>query len=407
MDVVQSSRGLERVPGPGRAGLLRALRQVLAVALLGVAPIVVTAVVLALAIGDDAAFDFRQFWQGGHDVAHGVSPYPEPGSLPDAAAAAELDPHGIQETFRFPYPAPTALALAPLGVLPFAVAATIFTLLLLAATPAALLVLGVRDWRCHGAACLSIATIGAVRLGTLTPLLFLGLALAWRYRDRARVLVPVLAAVICFKLFLLPLVVWLAATGRLRSAAATLAVAAVGTVGAWAVLGFSGFRDYPDLLSRLTDAVQAKSYSTIALGLAAGVSEQVAAVCALAAGALALGLTFVVVRRSSALADERAVTLALAASLLLTPILWLHYFLLLFLPLALLHNRFTAVWLVPLAFWLTPFQESSGEAWRIAFAWLILALVFGLTLGRARVQRWLTLTGNRFGLPKQQLGGRT
>ena len=276
MEVVQSSRGLERAPGPAGAGLLRALRQVLAVAFLGVAPIVATAVVLGLAIGDDAAFDFRQFWQGGRDVAHGVSPYPEPGSLPDAAAAAELDPHGIQETFRFPYPAPTALALAPLGALPFALAATIFTLLLLAATPAALLVLGVRDWRCHGAACLSITTIGAVRLGTLTPLLLLGLALAWRYRDRARVVVPVLAAVISFKLFLWPLVVWLAATGRVRSAAATLAVAAVGTVGAWAVLGFAGFRDYPELLSRLTDAVQAKSYSATALGLAAGLPEQVA-----------------------------------------------------------------------------------------------------------------------------------
>ena len=70
-----------------------------------------------------------------------------------------------------------------------------------------------------------------------------------------------LAAVISFKLFLWPLVVWLAATGRLRSAAATLAVAAAGTVAAWAVLGFAGFRDYPELLSRLTDAVQAKSYS--------------------------------------------------------------------------------------------------------------------------------------------------
>ena len=66
---------------------------------------------------------------------------------------------------------------------------------------------------------------------------------------------------------------------------------------AWAVLGFSGFRDYPDLLSRLTDAVQAKSYSATALGLAAGVPDQVASLSALAAGAVVLGLTFVVARR--------------------------------------------------------------------------------------------------------------
>ena len=397
MEVVRRPGGLERAPGPAGMGLLRALKHVLAVAFLGVAPIVATAVVLGLAIGDDAAFDFRQFWQGGRDVAHGVSPYPATGSLPEAAAASELDPQGIQEVFRFPYPAPAAIALAPFGVLPFALAATIFTLLLLAATPAALLVLGVRDWRCHGAACLSIATIGAVRLGTLTPLLLLGLAIAWRYRDRARVVVPVLAAVISFKLFLWPLVVWLAVTGRLRSAAATLAVAVAGTIGGWAVLGFAGFRDYPDLLGRLTDAVQAKSYSTTSFGLALGLPEQVASAVALLAGALTLGLTVVVARRGGMFADERAFTLTLAASLLLTPILWLHYFLLLFAPLALFRKRFAPVWLIPLAFWFTPFQESGGEIWRIALVWLILAAVLTLSLGRE----------NPFRLTTQPIGRRT
>ena len=98
--------------------------------------------------------------------------------------------------------------------------------------------------------------------------------------------------------------------------------------------------------------------------------------------------------------------MALAASLLLTPILWLHYFLLLFLPLALFHKRFTPVWLVPLAFWLTPFQESGEEVWRIAFVWLVLALVLGLSLGRTRSQRRPTLVENRLLLQEQQLGGR-
>ena len=382
MEVVRSAEDVGRAPSPAGPGLLRALRQVVAVAFLGVAPIVATAVVLGLAIGDDAAFDFRQFWQGGRDVARGASPYPEPGSLPDAAAAVELDPHGIQEMFRFPYPAPTALALAPLGALPFALAATIFTLLLLAATPAALLVLGVRDWRCHGAACLSITTIGAVRLGTLTPLLLLGLAVAWQYRDQARVVVPVLAAVISFKLFLWPLVVWLAATGRVRSAAATLAAAVAGTVGAWAVLGFAGLREYPELLRRLTDAVQAKSYSVVSLGLAVGLPEQGASLVALAAGALVLGLIFVVARGGGAMDDERAVTLALAASLLLTPILWLHYFVLLFLPPALFRRSFSPIWLLPLAYWLTPFQESDGDVWRIVLALSVAALLIGAGASR-------------------------
>ncbi len=407
MEVVQSSRVLERAPGPGRAGLLQALRQVLAVAFLGVAPIVATAVVLGLAIGDDAAFDFRQFWQGGRDVAHGVSPYPAPGSLPEAAAAAELDPHGIQEAFRFPYPAPTALALAPLGALPFALAATIFTLLLLAATPAALLVLGVRDWRCHGAAWLSIATIGAVRLGTLTPLLLLGLALAWRYRDRARVVVPVLAAVISFKLFLWPLVVWLAATGRSRSALATAAVAAVGTVAAWAALGFAGFREYPELLSRLADAVQAEGYSTTSLGLALGLSDQLASGVSIAAGGLVLGLIFVAARGRSAWSDERAITMALVAALILTPILWLHYFLLLFLPIALFRKSLSPFWLLPLAFWITPFQESDGNVWRLTLAWVLVAMLVVATASEAGIGRRPAPFGADSGYRRKPVGGRS
>jgi hypothetical protein len=114
--------------------------------------------------------------------------------------------------------------------------------------------------------------------------------------------------------------------------------------------------------------VQAKSYSVTALGLAAGLPEQGAVLAGLAAGAALLGLTVVVARRRSAMADERAVTLALAAALVLTPILWLHYFVLLFLPLALFRRSFSPAWLIPLAFWVTPFQESGGEVWRIVLA---------------------------------------
>ena len=364
MEVVQSSRVVERAPGPGKTGLLQALRQVVAVVFLGLAPIIATAVVLCLAVGDDPAFDFHQFWQGGRDVVHGVSPYQATGTLPDATTAAELDPHGIRNAWRFPYPAPAAVALAPFGALPFTLAAVIFTALLLAATPAALLVLGVRDWRCHGVACLSTATIGAVRLGALTPLLLLGLALSWRYRDRARVLVPVLAAVISLKLFLWPLVVWLAATGRMRSALWTAAVAVFGTLAAWGAIGFKGLREYPELLDKLAQAVQGQSYSTSSLWLALGLPQQLAPMAGAATGAVAIGLTFIVVRRSAVEADERAMTGALIAALVMTPILWVHYFMLLFLPLALFRRSLSLAWFVPLIFWVTP-GWSDGDVWRI------------------------------------------
>jgi hypothetical protein len=259
--------------------------------------------------------------------------------------------------------------------MPFALAAAIFTALLLAAVPAALLVLGVRDWRCHGAALLSNATVGATRLGTLTPLLLLGLAVAWRYRDRARILVPVLATVVSVKLFLWPLVFWLVATGRKRSAAATVALGTVATLVAWAVLGFAGLREYPDLLARLADAVQAKSYSAVSLGLALGLPESAASVAASVLGVALIGLAFVAVRRSPA-GDEWALILALLAALAFTPILWLHYFLLLFLPIAVFRKTLSPAWLIPLAFWITPFQETGGDVWRI----LLAASIVGATV---------------------------
>ena len=76
---------------------------------------------------------------------------------------------------------------------------------------AALWLLELRDWRCYGAAYLSVAVLHDIRLGALTPLLALGLALVWRWRAQARAAVP-LALIIVAKLFLWPLTVWLVAT---------------------------------------------------------------------------------------------------------------------------------------------------------------------------------------------------
>ena len=100
---------------------------------------------------------------------------PQPVSAGDAAGVAPGD--------RFVYPPPVAILLIPLGALPFPLAAAIITVVLIAAVAATLAVLGVRDWRCYGAAYLSIAVLHDIRLGALTPLLALGLALVWRWRD--------------------------------------------------------------------------------------------------------------------------------------------------------------------------------------------------------------------------------
>jgi len=349
-----------------------------------VLPAAFLAVMLAGAIGNHFAFDFHQFWQGGRDVLDGRSPYPAPESLPREGDPG-LDAVAIQGVYRFPYPATAAIAMIPFGALPFAVAAGIFVALSIVAVLAALRVLGVRDPRCCGAVFLSITTLGAIRLGTFTPFLLLGLAVAWRYRDRKAVVAPVLAAVVVAKLFLWPLLVWLVLTRRVRAAVLTGAVAGLGTLASWAALGFSGLADYPRLLSSLAGSVQGKGWSTVALGLSLGLALPVAKGLALALGCSSLAMAF---RAPRPARDQWLFTLAIVAALLLSPIVWVHYFLLLVAPLAIASPTLSLGWLLPLALWAWPFQETGGDTWKILLGLAVVATVTTWSLsGRSTLLR--------------------
>lgn len=86
----------------------------------------------------------------------------------------------------------------------------------------------------------------------------------------------------------------------------------------------------------------------MALGFSSGVSKALSA----ALGAFFVGLAVHVARdpgRAKAHRDRRALTASLAASLALTPVVWLHYFVVLLIPIALARPRFSAVWLALLA----------------------------------------------------------
>jgi hypothetical protein len=63
--------------------------------------------------------------------------------------------------------------------------------------------------------------------------------------------------------------------------------------------------------------------------------------------------------------------------LLLTPILWLNYLMLLFVPIAVASRRLNVLWALPLALWLSPFQEPMPQPlWRLV---VVLAIVLGST----------------------------
>jgi alpha-1,2-mannosyltransferase len=272
----------------------------------------------------------------------------------------------------FPYPAPAALALAPFGLLPYTLAATIFGLLAIAAVPLALYVLGVRDWRCYGAAFLTGATLSVIIAGALSSILALGAALAWRYRHRVKLTAVVVAATVVAKIFLWPLMLWLLATRRAGAASLSAVVLVVAALAGWTVTGFGSLVHYPSALSHMASLEQGDGYSTIAVGLAFGLSVTAARVAALILTALLVLGIFAVARGEDG--DRRSFSLAIVTALLSTPIVWSHYFVLLLVPIALARPRLSALWLVPIGFWMCSIR-SGGDVRMIVIAVSLTAVI--------------------------------
>jgi hypothetical protein len=316
----------------------------------------------------EALEDFGIFRAAALDVVHGRSPY----VAPNATALAHFD--------KFVYPPVAALLFAPFAALPSEAARVLMFLAGLAAVLGALRLLRVQDWRCYGVAILSAPAINSLALGALTSFLLLGAAFAWRYRDRPAVAGVATAFTAVLKLFLWPLAVWLLVTRRWRAQVLCVGVALVALLGGWAVIGFAGLRSYPTLVHVLERLEGPASYSTVALlGLSGGAATAITVVLSLAA-VVAIGLA----ARGNG-GDQRALAVAILASLVATPLVWLHYLLLLFVPIALYRPRLSALWFLPLALWVTPLTHSQGTTWRIAVALGVIGVVALRTVGASAV----------------------
>jgi hypothetical protein len=334
----------------------KATTDMLAVVFLGVAPpvMLVTMMVFAAHFGH-AAFDFKYaFWYAGTHVLHGASPYPP------ATHAVLASKHA------FVYPAPTALLFAPFALLPYPVAAALFIGALVTCGLAAPWVLGVRDWRCYGAMLLSAPVVGSVQTAAISLPLALLLALAWRWRTRAVAVGSLLGAAVVAKVFLWPLLAWPLVRGRHRAVAVAVGGGLAVTALAWAAIGFAGLRGYPHLLLGLSDVEQATSYSPLALALSAGAPLWLARLLTVVGGGALLAFAARAARRPDG--DRRALTACIAAALVLSPIVWLHYLVLLFVPVAILRPRLSWPWLVPVLLWVTPYEQSFGTPARIVAA---------------------------------------
>jgi hypothetical protein len=307
--------------------------------------------------------DFGIFRTAALKVIHGSSPY----VAPHTSAYLQFN--------RFVYPPAAALLFAPFAAVPSGPSRVLMFAAGLVAVLAALRILRVQDWRCYGIALISAPSINSVALGALTSFLLLGAAICWRYRDNAGVAGVATALTALLKLFLWPLGVWLVVTKRWRAAIICAFAGLILLLGGWAVIGFAGLRSYPSILHVLQQVEIPVSYSLVGLfGLSGGAATAVT---------VALSLTGIVaiwaVSRGED-GDRRAFAVAILLSLLATPLLWMHYLLLLFVPIAFYRPRLSGLWFLPLLLWLTPSSNSHGETWRIVLALAVIAVVAARTV---------------------------
>jgi Glycosyltransferase family 87 len=289
------------------------------------------------ALDHQFAFDVRYaFVPAAHAVIHGASPY------------SDVTSRAVQKGFAFLYPPLTAYLFAPFTLMPPLVAGIIVTVLVAATVPATLLILGVRDWRCHAIAFLWLPTIAGVESANLTLPMVLGLALVWRYRHRTAVVALVGGLIVALKLFFWPLLVWLVATRRYRAAALSAAVSVALVFVPWAGIGFAGLRGYPHLMSYVSHREGAESYSVAALAHFFVPSWGASLAIELLVGAGVLLLVVLSGRRGR---DREAFSYAILGMLAFTPLLEIHYLTAFLVLIALYRRRFGAAWLAPMLIW--------------------------------------------------------
>ena len=338
--------------------------------------------------------DFGDFYAAAEAVLRGDNPY-----------QADLS----RDWLGFVYPPLLAWLLTPLTLLPVTTAVSVWAALTLFFVVAALWVMGVRDWRCYPLALLSPFARETIEFGSVDGLLLLAVACTWKYRDA-----PVRAAAasgltIALKLFLWPLALWLGVTGRIRTALLSCVAVAAFVLVPWAAIGFQGLGGYRDLLADVARQ-QDGSYSLAALAEQFDVATTFARTVSIAVAALLLFLALRAAHesgREKRVRDRRSFTLALAAALTLTPVVWNHYLLLLFVPVAIARPRLSGLWVLPFAAncfyefdWYGP--KPNGLAPRLAIAAIALVTIVLSIEAQARPRSnalrplWLRLRRRHF-----------
>lgn len=316
-----------------------------------------------------AVADFLTFRRAASALLHGQSPYPH-----------HPDPAVLAIGHSFVYPPIGAYPFIPFTALPAHVAIVLYLLASIAAIPAALWILGVRDWRVFGVVLLWEPVLMWLLHGPIEPWMLLLLAIGWRRRTSVYRLAVIVALLVSFKLFLWPLLAWLLATRRIRAFLASSALTAAFILVPFASVGIDALRSYPHLLRTLTNVYGSSSFSLLAV-FESVASRHAAQMALIVATLVLVGIIGTVAQGEEG--DRRGFSVAIVAAVMLSPIVWAHYFILLAAPIALVRPRLSALWFAPLVFWATG-SAALGEPHRLAIGVLIPLIVFVTACRKAR-----------------------
>jgi alpha-1,2-mannosyltransferase len=253
------------------------------------------------------------------------------------------------------------VAAAPLSLLPRWLADAVFFAISVLAAVAALRLLGVRDWRCAAVACISWPIVFGAWLGNISLLVLFGVALVWRWRATIWPAASAVASVVCAKLFMWPLGIWLLITRRFRVLAlATLVGLAAGAAG-WAVIGFNHLREYPRLLLNIITIGEGRGSSLVSTLMSLGVPSSIARIVALVCASALIAIAWRLTKLPDG--DRRAYGVIVISALIATPIAWAHYLALVFVPIALLSPRMSWMWFLPMLAGLEPGPVAHPVVW--------------------------------------------
>jgi alpha-1,2-mannosyltransferase len=238
------------------------------------------------------------------------------------------------------YPPPFALAVIPFALLPDPVGTWAWIGALMACFLVGTALLPVDRsvrWTVIALAALSFPYLYGLKLGQVSPILYLCFAIGWRSLDRPVPLGLSTAAGTLVKLQPALLFGWMLVTRRWAAlavgGAALLAAVAITTL----LMGTQVWSDYLSLLARVSQPVTTPHNMTPgAVAYRAGLSSEAATAVQYLGMALTAAVTlFAWLRRDAA----TGFVVGIVASQLLSPLLWDHYAMLLLLPVALLLQR--------------------------------------------------------------------